>query len=130
MSHVGRTYGPETYAVSAEEADAFAEATDDPHDHGRAVPPMFAVVYAREAVAEMLFDPDLGLDLANLVHGEQDLAFHAPVHVGDTVRTEGELVQHETKGDNLVVALETTSTVDGDVVSKGQWRFVIRGAGE
>lgn len=127
---VGRTYGPATLEVPAEEARTFAEATDDPHDHdGDRVPPMFAVVYAREVVADLLFDEDLGLDLARLVHGEQDLTFHAPVRVGDTVRTEGELVRYEKQGANLVVALETRSTVEDRPVSEGLWTFVIRGAG-
>lgn len=126
---LGRSFGPETVEVTADEAESFADATDDPHTYDGAVPPMLAVVYAREVVAEMLFDEDLSLDLARLVHGEQELTFHEPVHVGDEVTTTGELVRHEKKEGNLVVALKTESTVDGEVVSEGVWTFVIRGAG-
>lgn len=126
---VGTTYGPETVEVTADEADGFADATDDPQSYDDAVPPMLAVVYAREVVAEMLFDSDLSLDLAHLVHGEQELTFHQPVRVGDEVTTEGELVRHEKKEGNLVVALATESRVDGEAVSEGVWTFVIRGAG-
>lgn len=132
-----RTYGPSTYDVTAAEARTFAGATDDPDprfagelDEGDPVPPMFCVVYARDVVADVLFDPELSLDLPRLVHGGQDLRFGAPVRVGDAVTTEGRVVEDGTRGDNRVVTCETTSTnQDDELVCEGRWTFVIRGGG-
>lgn len=128
---VGRSYGPIEHEIEADEVQAFLDATDDEtgayEDGLEVIPPMFAVVYAREVIAEMFFDEELALDLPRLVHGGQSFTFHRPVTVGDTVTTEGHLAELTDRGDNQVVTVETTSTVDGDPVTSGEWTFVIRG---
>lgn len=128
---VGRTYGPLEHQVDREEVQAFLDATDDENpiyeDGLDPVPPMFAVVYARDIIAEAFFDEDLGLDLPRLVHGEQDFTFHEPVHVGDTVTSEGRIADWRESGDNEIITVETTSTVEGETRTTGRWTFVIRG---
>lgn len=128
---LGRTYGPAEHEVTEEEVQAFLDATDDETAvYGTdtdVAPPMIAVVYGREIVADMFFDEDLELDLPRLVHGMQSFDFHEPVRIGETVTTEGRIAEWRTRGDNEIIALETTSTVDGETRTTGRWTFVIRG---
>lgn len=128
---VGKTYGPSEHEVTEEEVQAFLDATDDETAFYEGtpdpVPPMFAVVYAREVIADAFFDDELSLNLPRLVHGSQDFTFHEPVHLGDTVTTEGRIADWREKGDNEILTLETTSTVDGQTCTTGEWTFVIRG---
>ena len=50
-------------------------------------PPMFAVVYARPAVGPGLFDPEVGLDFAMMVHGGQEFRWGPLVVAGDEITT-------------------------------------------
>jgi acyl dehydratase len=132
---IGKTYGPETHEVTDDEVEAYLEATDDENPvwetPNSPVPPMFAAVYAREVMSEVLFDDDLALDLPKLVHGAQDFRFESHVHVGDEITTEGELAEWFTRDGNEVVTVKTTSTnQDDEVVTVGTWTFVVRGAAE
>jgi len=56
-------------------------------------PPMFAAVYSWRALAPAVFDPEVGIDFARLVHGGQDFTWHAPVVAGDEITTEAELAE-------------------------------------
>ena len=38
-------------------------------------PPMFAVVYTSPAIGPALFDPEVGIDFARMVHGAQEFAW-------------------------------------------------------
>lgn len=134
---IGKTYGPIDHQIEEEEVRAFLEATDDENPFYTdtsdpvpdPIPPMFAVVYAREVIADAFFDDELALDLPRLVHGSQDFTFHEPVHLGETVTTEGRIADWWEKGDNEILTIETTSRVDGQTRTKGEWTFVIRGGG-
>lgn len=132
---IGKTYGPETHEVTDEEVEEYIEATGDENPvwetAASPVPPMFAAVYAREVMSEVLFDEDLDLDLPKLVHGAQRFRFPQHVYVGDEITTEGTLTEWFTREGNEVVTVETESTnQDGDVVTVGEWTFVVRGAAE
>ena len=50
-------------------------------------PPMFAVVYAMPAVAAGMFDPEVGIDFARLVHAGQEFAWGPLVVAGDEIST-------------------------------------------
>lgn len=132
---IGKTYGPETHEVTDDEVEAYIEATDDENPvwetANSPVPPMFASVYARDVLSGVLFDEDLALDLPKLVHGAQSFRFEKHVHVGDEITTEGTLSEWFTRQGNEVVTVETRSTnQDGDLVTVGEWTFVVRGAAE
>lgn len=142
---IGKTYLGGTYHIGWEKTKEYAQSVGDLNSlyhnaedgkkagYGGAIaPPMFAAVYAKEVLGTAMLDPDLQINLARLVHGEQEFEFHQVVKPGDIIATEGRIadVYEKTKdGKNLdFVVLETTSkNQKGELVTKGRWTFVIRG---
>src|ERR1700733_7278731 len=97
---IGKRYAPLTYAVGREKIVEYAQATGETNPlhldlaaaraagHADIVaPPMFAVVYQGRSVAQAMFDPELGIDFAHLVHGEQAFAWHRLGVAGDGFAT-------------------------------------------
>ena len=77
--HAGRTY-PATppYEVSAVKVAEFARALGG--DPALGVPPTFGIVVAAQAWESMFGDPELGLALHRIVHGDQSVSWRcAPV---------------------------------------------------
>lgn len=138
-SYIGRSYGPHKYEVGLEKIKEFANATGDTNPHyldeqaaakgpyGQIVaPPMFAVVYAKETVGQLLFDKEVDLNLMMLVHGEQEFEFHRPVLSREVVLTEGEIVHIENKEKLDVISFQTRSKVGEELVTTGVYTFVVR----
>ncbi|HUC00213.1 MAG TPA: MaoC family dehydratase N-terminal domain-containing protein, partial [Solirubrobacterales bacterium] len=50
-------------------------------------PPMFAVVYSGPALGPVLFDPDVAMNFAAMVHGGQEFVWGEPVCSGDEITT-------------------------------------------
>src|SRR5438270_7297950 len=93
---VGKSYEPVTYAAGREKIREYAAAVGETnplhHDLEAAraagyadvvAPPMFAVVYAGRSVAPAIFDPEVGLNFARMVHGSQEFRWGPPVVAGD-----------------------------------------------
>ena len=90
-------------------------------------PPMFAVVFAGRAMAPALFDPDVGLDFARMVHGGQEFVWGAPVVAGDEISTEVEVKDAAERGGLQFYVFESRSTnQDGDTVCTGTWTNIVR----
>ncbi len=128
----GRTYGPLEFQVRDEDVEAFLDATTNPNPvyatPNSPVPPMFIARVTRDALAECIFDEDLNIDVTRLIHGGQDLRFHHPMYVGDTLRTTATVEELAPRGDNLVLTVETRTTNEAEepcVV--GTWTLVVRG---
>lgn len=97
----GTVYAPEgTYEVGREKIAEFATAigaTDPVHfDRQAAItagypdviaPPTFAVLIAQRSDARVVADPTAGIDFTRVVHGEQQLTHHRPIHAGDVLAT-------------------------------------------
>jgi len=80
---VGRTFPPtEPYAVSREKVLEFARATGSEFD-GRTAPATFPIVVAFSAMTSLMEDPEVGIALHRVVHGEQRFTYSRPVHVDD-----------------------------------------------
>jgi acyl dehydratase len=94
---VGRSYGPgPVYEVGREKIREFADAIGDPNTAYRdpeaarelghpdvIAPPTFPIIVSMRASAELVADPELGLDYSRVVHGEQRFAYTRPVRAGD-----------------------------------------------
>lgn len=90
QEHVGRTYPPtDPYEVTAVKVAEFAAAlgeTGARYAGATAVaPPTFAAVLAATAWQAMFDDPELGLALRRVVHGDQRFDLHRVLRVGDRV---------------------------------------------
>lgn len=91
-AHAGRRYPPTApYEVSAAKIAEFATALGegDPRHAGpeAVAPPTFAAVLAATAWQAMFDDPELGLALRRIVHGDQRFTFARPLRAGDRVQS-------------------------------------------
>lgn len=89
--HVGRQYPPTaTYEVSAAKIAEFAAALGDadPRYTGpdAVAPPTFVAVLSAPAWQLMFDDPELGLALPRIVHGDQRFEFARLLRAGDRVQ--------------------------------------------
>ena len=139
---VGRTFPPVTYAVGREkireDANAFGEQGVVHHDRDAAkeagfrdvvAPPMFAVVYSAPALMPALFDPEIGIDFARMVHGGQDFRWGPLVVAGDEVTTECECTDVSERAGLSYFVFETRSDNQrGERVCTGTWTNIVRGA--
>ena len=82
-SLAGRTFPPtEPYEVSAAKIVEFAAATGSGYD-GRTAPVTFPIVVAFGAMTALMEDPEVGIALHRVVHGEQRFSYSRPVTPGD-----------------------------------------------
>lgn len=139
---VGKSYPPTLYAVGREKIKEYARVTGeaDPlhldHEAARAAgyadvvaPPMFAVVYCGPAMGPVLFDPELDINFARLVHGGQEFKWGPLVVAGDEITTAVTVKSIDERGGNGFFVFESVSTnQDGHTVSVGTWTNVVRGA--
>ncbi|MFA5785695.1 MAG: MaoC family dehydratase N-terminal domain-containing protein [Actinomycetota bacterium] len=123
---IGKTY-PETrvYEVGREKIREFAIAVgeDNPicHDEAAAkaaghpdlvAPPTFAVVMGTLYAAPAIGDPDLGINYAMIVHGEQEFELARPIYAGDRIVIRPRIADIAVKGRNELI------TVEGEMVSE------------
>ena len=86
----GKEYPSFSFTVEAGKVREFVLAIDDPNpaflEAGAVVPPTFSTVFtfwSGESIESYL--KELGVEMFNVLHAEQEYEYHAPVHVGDTV---------------------------------------------
>lgn len=139
---IGKTYPPLVYAVGREKVREYALAVGETNpvhldvDAARAAgyedvvaPPMFAVVYSAPAVTPAMFDPELGLDFARMVHGGQELSWGPVVVAGDEITTTTTVNDVSERGGMGFYVLEAVSVNQrGETVCSGTWTLIVRGA--
>ena len=138
---VGKTYEPVLYAVGREKVREYAAAVGETNplhfDVGAAraagyadvvAPPMFAVVYAARAVGPGIFDPDVGINFAMMVHSGQDFRWQRLVVAGDELTTRAKVSNIEEKGGMGFYDFEVeTKDAGGATVCTGIWKMIVRG---
>jgi acyl dehydratase len=138
---IGKRYDPVSYAVGREKIREYASAVGetDPLHHDLATaraaghadlvaPPMFAVVYASRAIAPALFDPEVGIDFARMVHGGQEFAWGEPVVSGDVITTTAEVADvSERDGRGFYVFESVSRNQEDQEVVRGTWTNIVRG---
>jgi acyl dehydratase len=138
---IGRTYPPNLYAVGREKIREYASAVGEHNplhldpDVARAAgyadvvaPPMFAVVYSMPALAPAMFDPEVEMNFATMVHGGQTFEWNEPACSGDEITTTAKCVSIEEKLGNGFYVFETTSVNGaGAEVVRGTWTNIVRG---
>ena len=104
---VGKTYEPTLYAVGREKIKEYARAVGETNpihldvEAARAAgyadvvaPPMFAVVYSAPSVGPPIFDPEIELNFAMMVHGGQEFEWGPLVVAGDEITTTASVQGH------------------------------------
>ena len=139
-SAVGRTWPAVTYEVGVEKIREYAHAISaaEPVHHDReaaraagfrdvVAPPMFAVVYSTRALAPAVLDPDVGIDLARMLHGGQEFVWGEPVCAGDVIETEAKLLKIDERDGRRFYVFESRSrNQDGAEVARGTWTNIVR----
>jgi acyl dehydratase len=138
---VGKSYAPVTYAVGREKIREYARAVGETNplhhdvDHAReqgykdvVAPPMFCVVYCGPALGPAMFDPEVGIDFARLLHSAQEFRWGPLVQAGDEVTTTLTVKDISSRGEMGFYTFESASTnQDGDTVCVGTWSNIVRG---
>jgi acyl dehydratase len=137
---IGKTYPESTYEVGKEKIKEYAKAIKNPDPHyldddfakkskyGTIIaPPTFAVVFGAYLIEPVFNDKDLNLNMAMLVHGEQELEFFEVVKAGDSITTSAKIVDIKNKEKLDVISVEIKSkNQHGKDVSRGIYTFVVR----
>ena len=139
---VGKTYAPATYAVGREKIREYALAVGESNplhidvEAARAAgyadvvaPPMFCVVYCGVAIGAAMFDPEVGIDFARLLHSAQEFRWGPLVVAGDEIETTMTVKDISARGEMGFYTFESVSTnQDGAIVCVGTWSNIVRGA--
>lgn len=84
-SLAGRTFpATDPYTATREKVLEFARATGSDFDD-RTAPATFPIVVAFAAMTALMEDPEVGIALHRVVHGEQRFTYTRPVVVGDVL---------------------------------------------
>jgi acyl dehydratase len=135
QSHVGRRYSAPGQVIDPARAKAMAQAiaADGASLEADAVPPTFAAVYCLAPTFAQLFtDPEVGINLAGLIHGEQTFEWPAVAQPGDTVDANARIESVEDKRGMTFVtlAVEAVRPADGAVVCRGRSMMIVRGGAQ
>ena len=139
---IGKAYPATTYAVGREKVREYALAVGETNPlyldaeaargagHADVVaPPMFAVVFSMPAVAQGMFDPEVGIEFARLVHSGQEFTWGPLVVAGDEIATTATLTDVSERAGNSFFVFETMATNQrGETVCVGTWSNVVRAA--
>jgi acyl dehydratase len=138
---IGKTYEPALYAVGREKIKEYARAVGETNpvhldvEAARAAgysdvvaPPMFAVVYSAPAMGPTIFDPEIELNLAMMVHGGQEFEWGPVVVAGDEIATTVTVKDISERDGRGYYVLESISTNQrGEQVCRGTWTQIVRG---
>lgn len=91
-------------------------------------PPTFPVVVQEHTLAQLLAEPDTGIDFTRVVHGDQRFTFTRPVVAGDELMAELTVTAVKTLGGHRMVTAETEVVdLDGSLVLTATSTLVVRG---
>ena len=132
LDKLGTTYGPATTVIEADQARAYAAATNDPnpaYEAGKVAPPVFGVVPVWPTMFEAvgaLVPPEAAMFI---VHGEQDMHVHQPLVPGRSLTTTAEAFSARVGGSGTRFTVKVTSddTDSGEPVLTQYVTLFIRG---
>ncbi len=134
---VGKTYPEVTTEISLEAAQKYARACNDDNPRyfdpnvpgGILAPPMFGVVLTWFALLSATGDPEVGVDVTRLLHGEQDMEFLRPLRPGDRIVAGSRIASIDTRatGETMTVELLARNQ-QGVLVQRQLFGIFIRGS--
>lgn len=122
----GRTF-PATaaYEVTEERIAAFATATGTTYDAGGPAPATFPIVVAFDAMQALMADPDVGIELHHVVHGQQKFVHERPVRVGDSLRAELSVTGlRQIGGADIIATSSAITDAEGQLVCTAEATLV------
>ncbi|WP_024477506.1 FAS1-like dehydratase domain-containing protein [Arthrobacter sp. CAL618] len=138
----GRSYpaGP-AYVVGREKIREFARAVKATHpshyeveaaqDLGHrdlVAPPTFAIIVAQLADAQLINDPDAGIDFSRVVHADQRFVHHRAIVAGDELVAELHVDTVRAMGGGAMITTRAEiSTTDGEKTATTTSSLLVRG---
>ncbi|HYH32181.1 MAG TPA: MaoC family dehydratase N-terminal domain-containing protein [Pseudonocardia sp.] len=93
-------------------------------------PPTFAVTFTMPAIEAFLRDPAVGWDYSRMVHGDQSITLHRPIHGGDDLVTTIHVEDLKTRGGSHMLTLRCeVADTDGAPVATTRL-LLVTAAGE
>ena len=139
---VGRVFPPVApYLVGREKIREFARAvfSESPINHdpdaARAAgypdvvaPPTFPIVVQERTLAQLLAEPDAGIDFTRVVHGDQRFSYTRPIVAGDELTaTAGDTSVKSLGGHSMVTSESAIVDANGAHVVTATSTLVVRG---
>ena len=138
---IGKQWPEASFEVDAARIEQYASAVGEQnpiyHDpeaakaagfRGQVAPPMFCVVYSAPALGPAMFDPEVAMNFAAMVHGGQEFEWGEPACSGDEITTSAKCLEIYEKDGKGFYVFETVSTnQDGAEVVRGTWTNIVRG---
>ena len=138
---VGKSWEPVTFEVTAERVAQYADAVGESSAIHRVAeaareagyrdvvaPPMFAVVYSSPAMGPALFDPEVEMNFAAMVHGGQEFTWGEPVCAGDEISTRVTCKAIDVRdGKGFYIFESVSENQDGAEVVRATWTNIVRG---
>jgi N-terminal half of MaoC dehydratase len=122
----GKTYPPVVFVVEEQRVRAFAAAVGHP---GGGMPPTFVTAPEVAAgLANVIADPELGLDLSSVLHAEQEYEWTRPLRVGEIVTAEATIESIRGRGSMRFLTLRTLLRDEtGGTVLAARNTLIVRG---
>lgn len=121
-----REFAKATFATSALSFDVAAAQAAGYSD--LVAPPTFAVVVQEATLAQLLAEPDAGIDFTRVVHGNQQFSFSRPIVAGDELTATLSVASVKTLGGHAMVTAESSIVdVAGKHVVTAISTLVVRG---
>jgi NAD(P)-dependent dehydrogenase (short-subunit alcohol dehydrogenase family)/acyl dehydratase/putative sterol carrier protein len=132
---LGRRYDAGAVFATPETIAAYARATNDENprylDEGIAggvmASPLYPVKPLMDAVALLIADKELNVDVLRLVHGEQDMVFHRPIRPWDLLTARARVAAIEDKSSGQLLQCRQQLWSDGALVCEVTSGYFIRG---
>lgn len=122
---IGKEYPSVTFTVEGDHVRRFAAAVGDDRAY---TPPTFVTAPEIAAMAQVVGDPELGLDFTRVVHGEQEYEWHRPLAVGDVLSVTPRIAGIQAKGGHEFLVVETElRDAHGELVVLARNTLISRG---
>jgi acyl dehydratase len=137
---IGKQWPAASFEVEGDRIRQYAAAVGEEnpvyHDSGAAkaagfrdqvAPPMFCVVYSAPALGPAILDPDVGINVAAMVHGGQEFEWEEPVCAGDVITTVASCKEiYEKDGRGFYVFESVSTNQEGKQTGRGTWTDIVR----
>ena len=123
---VGRTFdGADLVTVTQSEIDAFATIIGETDT--RVAPPTFSIRISLSQFESVLTKPEIGVDWARLVHGDQKFEIYRPVIAGDIFKCSATIETLRVVGVNEIISVRSDLHNGSELVVSSWATLVVRG---
>lgn len=123
----GKVYPERPFVVDPARVEAFRAVFDEPPTSG--VPVTFVTAAEFAVLPDIVEDPELGLDFARVLHGNQEYAFGRPLVEGESLTVRSRIDAIRLMGGNGFLTIVTELVGEGEeVVCTARSTMIERGA--